>query len=48
MKTYFDHEKLDVYREAIAFCGWAGEFLNGISGKAAMTFPRCWKNSGYL
>jgi four helix bundle protein len=35
MKIYFDHEKLDVYREAIAFCGWTGEFLNGISAKAA-------------
>jgi hypothetical protein len=22
MKIYFDHEKLDVYQEAIAFCGW--------------------------
>src|SRR2546421_11320929 len=35
MKTYFDHEKLDVYREAIAFCAWAGELLNSISAKAA-------------
>jgi four helix bundle protein len=35
MKIYFDHEKLDVYREAIAFCGWAGELLNAISAKAA-------------
>jgi four helix bundle protein len=35
MKIYFDHEKLDVYREAIAFCGWAGEFLAAISAKAA-------------
>jgi four helix bundle protein len=35
MKIYFDHEKLDVYREAIAFCGWAGEFLTAISAKAA-------------
>jgi four helix bundle protein len=35
MKTYFDHEKLDVYREAIAFCAWAGELLNAISAKAA-------------
>src|SRR5438105_7140558 len=35
MKIYFDHEKLDVYREAIAFCAWAGEFLNGITAKAA-------------
>jgi four helix bundle protein len=35
MKTYFDHEKLDVYQEAIAFCGWVGEFLAAISAKAA-------------
>ena len=34
MKTYFDHEKLDVYRESIAFCGWVGDFLAEISGKA--------------
>ena len=35
MRTYFDHEKLDVYREAIAFCGWTGELLNSITAKAA-------------
>ncbi|MDP9254376.1 MAG: four helix bundle protein [Verrucomicrobiota bacterium] len=35
MKVYFDHEKLDVYREAIDFCGWAGDFLAAISAKAA-------------
>jgi four helix bundle protein len=35
MKVYFDHEKLDVYQEAIAFCGWVGEFLAAISAKAA-------------
>jgi four helix bundle protein len=35
MKTYFDHEKLDVYREAIDFCGWVGKFLATISAKAA-------------
>jgi four helix bundle protein len=35
MKIYFDHEKLDVYREAIAFCGWIGEFLPAMSSKAA-------------
>ncbi len=35
MKAYFDHEKLDVYQEAIAFCGWVGEFLAVISAKAA-------------
>ena len=35
MRIYFDHEKLDVYRESIAFCAWAGDFLNSISAKAA-------------
>ena len=35
MKIYLDHEKLDVYQEAIAFCGWVGEFLTAISAKAA-------------
>ena len=25
----FDHEKLDVYRKAIAFLAWAGELLDG-------------------
>ena len=35
MKIYFDHEKLDVYREAVNFCGWVGEFLASISAKAA-------------
>ncbi|MEO8044755.1 MAG: four helix bundle protein [Spartobacteria bacterium] len=36
MKIYFDHEKLDVYREAIAFCGWAGELLATIAARAAV------------
>jgi four helix bundle protein len=35
MKTYFDHEKLDVYQESISFCGWVGELLGQISAKAA-------------
>jgi four helix bundle protein len=35
MKTYFDHEKLDVYQESIAFWGWVGELLGQISAKAA-------------
>src|SRR5436190_19777363 len=35
MKIYFDHEKLDVYQEAIGFCGWVGEFPSAISAKAA-------------
>jgi four helix bundle protein len=36
MKIYFDHEKLDVYREAIAFCGWVGELLGTINARAAV------------
>ena len=35
MKIYFDHEKLDVYQEAIAFCGWASELIGEIFAKAA-------------
>ena len=35
MKIYFDHEKIDVYRESIDFCGWVGDFLASITGKAA-------------
>jgi len=26
VKSYFDHQKLDVYREAINFSGWGGKF----------------------
>jgi len=35
MKTYFDQEKLDVYQESIAFCGWVGNLLSDFTGKAA-------------
>ena len=35
MKTYFDHEKLDVYQESIVFCSWVGDLLNEITSKAA-------------
>ena len=35
MKTYFDHERLDVSQESIAFCGWVGELLGDITAKAA-------------
>jgi four helix bundle protein len=35
MKAYFDHERLDVYQESIAFCGWVGALLNEIAAKAA-------------
>ncbi len=27
MKAHFDHEKLDVYQEAIRFVAWAGDLL---------------------
>jgi len=32
---YFDHEKLDVYRNSIAFCAWVGEFVPSIAQKTA-------------
>src|SRR6266566_5166257 len=35
MKTYFDHEKLGVYRESIVFCGWVGDFQAAIFKKVA-------------
>jgi four helix bundle protein len=35
MRIYLDHEKLDVYCEAINFCSWVGTFLSTISIKAA-------------
>jgi four helix bundle protein len=35
MKTYFDHERLNVYQEAVASCGWVGDLLNEITAKAA-------------
>lgn len=33
MTPYFDHEKLEIYRESIAFCAWVGEFLPSIPAK---------------
>ena len=30
MKTSFDHEKLDVYQEAIRFVSWADDLLESI------------------
>jgi len=35
MKTYFDHEKLDVYQHSLQFCSFAGEVIREISQKAA-------------
>jgi four helix bundle protein len=36
MKAYFDHERLNVYQEAVAFCGWVGDLLNELTAKAAI------------
>jgi four helix bundle protein len=36
MTFLFDHEKLDVYQESLAFCGWTGELLDRITAKAAV------------
>src|SRR5437588_12967251 len=33
--SYFDHEKLDVYRKSIAFCAWVGDFLPQVTQKTA-------------
>lgn len=30
MKTHFDHEKLDVYRDAISFVAWVDSLLEGL------------------
>jgi four helix bundle protein len=35
MKVYFDHERLDVYQQAINFCGWVGKFLGTVTARAA-------------
>jgi four helix bundle protein len=35
VKTYFDHERLDVYQEAIAFCGWVGDLISEVTAKAS-------------
>jgi four helix bundle protein len=32
---YFDHEKLEVYRNSIAFCAWVGDFLPAITAKTS-------------
>ena len=36
MKTHFDHEKLDVYQEAIGFVSWVEELLEGIPKNLAV------------
>jgi hypothetical protein len=30
-ETFFDHEKLEVYREAIAFTSWVSALLDGMT-----------------
>ena len=35
MKTYFDHEKLNVYQVALEFNYWAGGLLASVEAKAA-------------
>src|SRR5436190_23035866 len=32
---YFDREKLDVYRNSIAFCAWVGDFLPSVTQKTS-------------
>ena len=36
MKTHFDHEKLDVYQDAIGFVIWVDELLEGIPKSLAV------------
>jgi four helix bundle protein len=36
MKTCFDHEKLDVYQDAIRFIAWVDELLEGIPKSLAV------------
>ena len=37
METYFDHEKLDVYRASIEFVSWTDELLEGLPKSLAVT-----------
>src|SRR6188768_980731 len=36
MTPHFDHEKLEVYQQSIAFCAWAGDILDTITVKTAL------------
>ena len=36
MKTHFDHEKLDVYQDAILFVSWVDQLLEGIPKSLAV------------
>jgi len=35
MRTYFDHEKLQVYQEAIQFISWSSKLSSGIQNRIA-------------
>ncbi len=35
MAKPFDHERLNVYREAVLFSGWAGEIIDALPAKLA-------------
>jgi four helix bundle protein len=35
MRRSFDHEKLNVYNEAVAFVAWAGPLIDGLPAKLA-------------
>jgi four helix bundle protein len=36
MNTHFDHEKLDVYQDAVGFVSWVDELLEGIPKNLAV------------
>jgi four helix bundle protein len=36
MEPVFDHEKLVVYQESLAFCGWVGDLLASLAARAAV------------
>jgi len=36
MATRFDHEKLDVYQEAISFVAWADDITQSMTGKCSV------------
>jgi len=36
MNASFDHEKLNVYRQAISFNGWVGALLERVQSRAAV------------
>jgi four helix bundle protein len=36
MTTYFDHEKLRVYQQAIAFVAWCSKLIDGSTKRGAV------------